>query len=89
MLTPHVLRHPLVLSILIVVVYVLGGWIWITSFSTSMLGSMVGLVLFFPFTLAFAVGYGGGELMGWIVLLGGLFLIWLLIYGVVSSWPRK
>ena|GEM_PF-2812457 len=79
-----VLRHPLVLSLLVVLAYGFCAWIWVSSSSTSMVGS----ILFFPFVIAYAAGYGEGGTVGWIALMGQLLLMWLLVIAVIRSWPR-
>lgn len=74
-------RRRLFLSGLIALAYALGAWIWFESSSTSPLGS----IIFIPFVLAYGAGYGGGEAVFWLVLLGQLVLTWLIIHAVFSA----
>lgn len=78
-------RHPLLLSLLIVLAYALCGWIWFESSSTGLVGS----IIFIPLVLAFGAGYGGGEAAFWFALLGQLFLIWVIVYGMARALRRS
>jgi hypothetical protein len=77
-------QRPLILSILVVLAYALCGWIWFESSSTGLVCS----IIFIPLVLPFGAGYEGGDAAFWLALLGQLFLMWLIVYGMVrvSRW---
>lgn len=73
------------LALILVVLYLVAGYTWYISSSTGMFFT----VLFFPFILAYAAGYGNGELAYWTVLVLQHTLMWYFISVSIGSFRRS
>jgi hypothetical protein len=73
-----------VLAMILVIVYLVVGYMWFSSSSTG----VVLTVLFFPFVLAYAVGYGNGDLAYWTFLVLQFALIWYFLSVSIRSFQQ-
>ena len=74
-------RRSLIISAGVVLLYLVGGWVWFTSNATGMLGSL----LFLPFVLAYGAGYATGNAAFWGVLGLCIIVLWSFTYTMVRS----